>query len=74
LSIADRVSKLGRKITPTSEDPAVQKTCIDQVGRMLPAAFTNGRMFWFKRPSNIETDKGNVEPQQKIGAEVELNL
>jgi hypothetical protein len=63
LSYADCVIKLGRKITPTSEDSAVQKTCIDQVGRMLTAAFINGRLFWIERPSNIETDKGNVEPQ-----------
>jgi hypothetical protein len=42
LSFADRVKILGRKITPTSEDLAVQKACSDQADRMVLAAFTNG--------------------------------
>jgi hypothetical protein len=42
LSFADRVRILGRKINPTSEDPAVQKACSDQADRMLLAAFNNG--------------------------------
>jgi hypothetical protein len=42
LSFADRVRTLGRKITPTSEDPAVQRACSDQADPMVLAAFTNG--------------------------------
>jgi hypothetical protein len=42
LSFADRVRTLGRKITPTSDDPAVLKACSDQADRLVLAAFTNG--------------------------------
>jgi hypothetical protein len=42
LSFADRVRTLGRKITSTSDDPAVLKACSDQADRMVLAAFTNG--------------------------------
>jgi hypothetical protein len=42
LSFADRMRTLGRKLTPTSEDPAVQKACSDHADRMVLAAFTIG--------------------------------
>jgi hypothetical protein len=42
LSFADRVRTLGRKITPTSDDPAVLKACSDQADRMVLATFSNG--------------------------------
>jgi hypothetical protein len=42
LSFADRVRTLGRKITPTSDDPAVLKACSDQTDRLVLASFTNG--------------------------------
>jgi hypothetical protein len=42
LSFADRVRTLGRKITPTSNDPAVLKACSDQSDRLVLAALTNG--------------------------------
>jgi hypothetical protein len=54
------VRTLGRKITPTSDDPAVLKACSYQADRLVLAAFTNdlggnpGKHARFNLPTSIE--------------------
>jgi hypothetical protein len=59
-SFVDRVRTLGRKITPTSDDPAVLKTCSDQSNRLVLASFTKclggnpGKHARYNLPTSIE--------------------
>jgi hypothetical protein len=71
LSFADCVRTLGKKITPTSEDPAVKKACSDQADRMVLAAFINGpggnlgKHARYNLPTSLQDAIRGLSPQKR---------